>query len=218
MPCIFHDEEESDLSKYLPGRGKGYGGGEAAILRHWVEKPGYKLGVEGQQMQIEGVYQIWGSSTVKWLSRTSMAQFHCSFAVGILCWISRVSIFCSSDVRGWRTTTYILNLPLPKVWDQVNDDPRQAASKVHSLVPYKAHDASGEDVVLHVRIPRRPQLLKVVERDIVLGDLVELAPVGINPMQRVGGGGVPASVPISIPVAVCWERASKGESAYIMWR
>ena len=43
----------------------------------------------------------------------------------------------------------------------------------------KAHDARGKHVVLHVDVPRRPQLLKVVERDIVFAHLLDLAPVRV---------------------------------------
>jgi hypothetical protein len=58
---------------------------------------------------------------------------------------------------------YLLYLPLPEVGYQVYDDPRQTAAKVDCFVHDKTHDAGGEDVVLHVRVPREPQLLKVVE-------------------------------------------------------
>lgn len=44
---------------------------------------------------------------------------------------------------------------------------------------YEGQDASGEHIVLHVRIPGCPQPLKEVEVHIVLGNVVELAPVGL---------------------------------------
>jgi hypothetical protein len=44
---------------------------------------------------------------------------------------------------------------------------------------HKGHDARCKYVVLHVRIPRRPHPLTIIEVDIVMRDLFELAPVGV---------------------------------------
>lgn len=44
----------------------------------------------------------------------------------------------------------------------------------------KGHNARGQDVILHVGIPCCPQALKNIKMDIVLGYLVELAPVGVR--------------------------------------
>jgi hypothetical protein len=57
----------------------------------------------------------------------------------------------------------------------------------------KGHDAGGEHVVLHVRVPRCPHLLRVVELHIVFGDFLELAPVGVRRGREEAGGdaGVP---------------------------
>jgi hypothetical protein len=62
---------------------------------------------------------------------------------------------------------------------------------------HEAHDARGENVVLHVRVPCRPQLLEIVERDIVLGHLVELAPVCVDTVHMIGRGRVPVHLPVS---------------------
>lgn len=44
---------------------------------------------------------------------------------------------------------------------------------------YERQDASGEHIVLHICIPGCPQPLQEVEVDIVLGNVLELAPVGL---------------------------------------
>ena len=44
---------------------------------------------------------------------------------------------------------------------------------------YKGHDARSKDIILHEGVPSCPQPLEHVEVDIVFGDVVELAPVGI---------------------------------------
>ena len=65
----------------------------------------------------------------------------------------------------------------------------------------EAHDARGEDVVAHEGVPRRPQPLEVVELQVVLGDLVELVPVGVLRVRehRVGEGGVGGIVTAKSP-------------------
>lgn len=62
----------------------------------------------------------------------------------------------------------------------------------------EGHDSGGQYVVLHEGIPGHPQALKEIEMDIVLGNLVELAPVGVHRIAAVGKGcGVPIGVLLS---------------------
>lgn len=44
---------------------------------------------------------------------------------------------------------------------------------------HKAHDARCQYIIADIRVPRRPQSLKVVQRHVVFGDLFELVPVGV---------------------------------------
>lgn len=72
---------------------------------------------------------------------------------------------------------YVLNLVLLEVRYLADDDPREGTSEVHQLMHNKGHDAGGNHIILHVGIPGRPHALQVVQMNIVLGDLLELAPV-----------------------------------------
>lgn len=82
-------------------------------------------------------------------------------------------------VQSFEVRTNILDLVLVQPWQPIGDHPRQGAAKVNHFVHNKGHDARGEDVVLHVGVPRYPHPLHIVEMRIVLGYLVELAPVGV---------------------------------------
>lgn len=46
-----------------------------------------------------------------------------------------------------------LKLPLVEVWYPVDYNPGQTPTEIHSLMHHKAHDASREDIVLHVGVP-----------------------------------------------------------------
>ncbi len=72
-----------------------------------------------------------------------------------------------------------MNLVLIEVTYVVDNDPGQGAAKVDDFVHQKRHDASSEDIVLYVGVPRSPQALEDIEMDIVFGDLIELAPVSL---------------------------------------
>jgi hypothetical protein len=63
---------------------------------------------------------------------------------------------------------YILNLVFVEVRDHVDNDPWQRATEVYELVHDKGHYTSGKNIVLHIRVPRRPQSLKEIEVHIVL--------------------------------------------------
>lgn len=56
----------------------------------------------------------------------------------------------------------------------------------------ETHDPRGEHIVAHVGIPRRPQLLEVVEGDIVPRYLIELVPECVLGVREhyVGDGAV----------------------------
>lgn len=95
----------------------------------------------------------------------------------------------------------MLNLIPPKPRDTIHNNPRQATSKIHSLVHDEAHDARREDVVLHVDVPREPEALKVVERHIVLGHFFELAPVRV--LRVAEGVGARGGVGISARTRMC---------------
>lgn len=89
--------------------------------------------------------------------------------------------------------TYLLHLVLSEVWNTVDDDPGQRTAKVKDLVDEERHDTRGQDVVTHPCVPGQPHLLKVVELDIVLGDLLEGAPVGVLRHGRQNRGCVPVA-------------------------
>jgi hypothetical protein len=84
-----------------------------------------------------------------------------------------------------------LNLVLPEIWNAVDDKPGQSAAKVETFMHDERHDARGEDIVAHPGVPCKPHLLKVVQLNIVLGDLLEGAPVGILRHWRQDCGCVP---------------------------
>ena len=62
-------------------------------------------------------------------------------------------------------------------WYGIDDYPWQTPAEIHGFVHDEAHDSGCEDIVLHVRVPRQPEAFKVVERHVILCDLVELTPV-----------------------------------------
>lgn len=90
--------------------------------------------------------------------------------------------------------SYILDLVLVEVRYLVDEKPRQGTAKVYDFVHDEGHDSSGEYIVLHKGIPGRPETLKDVEMDIVLGNLVELAPIGIRCDVEKRRGGVPCEL------------------------
>jgi hypothetical protein len=85
--------------------------------------------------------------------------------------------------------TYLLDLEPLEIWDHVDDNPGQRTPKVDGFVHNKGHDSGGQNIVLHERVPRKPELLGIIEGDIILGDLLERAPVCILRHWRVEGGG-----------------------------
>ena len=90
----------------------------------------------------------------------------------------------------WKS--HLLDLVFPEHGQHVDYYPGQRATKVDGLVHDEGHDACSEDIVLHVGVPGHPHALGVVERDMVLGDFFEGAPVGVLCHRRQeAGGGVP---------------------------
>ena len=59
-----------------------------------------------------------------------------------------------------------------EVWDLVNYDPWKRSSEVNNFMHNKGHDASGEDIVLHVRVPCCPSALKDIKLNELLGNLL----------------------------------------------
>lgn len=56
---------------------------------------------------------------------------------------------------------------------------------------HKGHDTGSQDIVLHVGVPGSPQALSDVELNIVLGDLIKLAPVGVRLTGEDRGSRIP---------------------------
>lgn len=53
----------------------------------------------------------------------------------------------------------------------------------------EGQDSRCQDIVLHKSIPCSPQPFEDIEVDVVLGDFIELAPVGVRGRIEEGGGG-----------------------------
>lgn len=73
----------------------------------------------------------------------------------------------------------LLNLVFVERLHPVDDDPGKRPAKVDDFVHDKRHYTGGEDIILHVGIPRCPHPLEQIKMDIVLRDLLELSPVGL---------------------------------------
>lgn len=93
-----------------------------------------------------------------------------------------------------RAKTYVLKLVSVEEGDAVDDDPGNRASEVQSLVDDKGHDSCRKDVVAHPCVPGHPHLLEEVELDVVLGDLLEGAPVRVLRHWRQKRGSVPGAM------------------------
>ena len=79
---------------------------------------------------------------------------------------------------GVRFATYTLNLVSIKETQAINEDPRKRAAEVEQLVDGEGHDAGGQDIILHPRIPCDPQSLCHSQVGVVFGDILILAPIG----------------------------------------
>lgn len=97
----------------------------------------------------------------------------------------------TEDDAGTPICTYALNLVTLEQTQTIDEDPRQRAAKVDQLVDHERHDTGGQDIVLHPRVPGRPQALGNVQVGIVLANLLELTPVG----GRREHGRIPVHVP-----------------------
>lgn len=80
-----------------------------------------------------------------------------------------------------------MDFVLTEIWDLVHDHKRDAAAKVHNFMHHEGHDAGGEDIVLHVRVPCSPSPFEDIKVDIVLRNVVEVIAVGYGG----GEGGIP---------------------------
>jgi hypothetical protein len=71
-----------------------------------------------------------------------------------------------------------LNLVSVEETQAIDEHPRKRAAEVEQLVDSEGHDASGQDIVLHPRIPCDPQSLCHAQVGIGFGDILILAPIG----------------------------------------
>lgn len=79
---------------------------------------------------------------------------------------------------GVRLATYTLNLVSVEETQAIDEDPRKRAAEVEQLVDDEGHDAGGQDIILHPRIPCDPQSLCHAQVGIRFGDILILAPIG----------------------------------------
>ena len=79
---------------------------------------------------------------------------------------------------GVRLATYTLDLVSLEETQAINEDPRKRAAEVEQLVNGEGHDAGGQDIILHPRIPCDPQSLCHAQVGIGFGDILILAPIG----------------------------------------
>ena len=85
-----HEEKEHLRDDLLPCREGHLPCRHAEHLRHGVEQPNLKKLLVGMRVDARVTrVRTTGSSTVKWERRTSLAQDHCSAAVGIFSMIVR---------------------------------------------------------------------------------------------------------------------------------
>lgn len=79
---------------------------------------------------------------------------------------------------GVTLATYTLNLVSIEETQAIYEDPWKRAAEVEQLVNDEGHDAGGQNIILHPRIPCDPQSLCHAQVDIGLGDILILAPIG----------------------------------------
>ena len=82
---------------------------------------------------------------------------------------------------------YVLNLVLIEVGNPIDDHPRDRASKVDEFMHDERHDSSCENVILHESIPCSPKPFEDIKVNIIFGDFVELAPIGMRRRVKKGG-------------------------------
>ena len=73
--------------------------------------------------------------------------------------------------------TYTLNLVAIEQAPGVDKDPRQGAAEVDHFMHHEGHDTGGQDIILHPRVPGRPQALGNVQSVIILANHRELTRV-----------------------------------------
>ena len=77
-----------------------------------------------------------------------------------------------------RLATYTLNFVSLEETQAIDENPRKRAAEVEQLVNGEGHYASGQDIILHPRIPCNPQSLCHAQVGIGFGDILILAPIG----------------------------------------
>ena len=88
------------------------------------------------------------------------------------------------DMATYGPTTYVLDLVSVEVGNAVDYDPRERPAKVHCLMHDEGHDARSQHIVLHPLVPGQPEPLEEVQRHVVLGDLLKLAPVRVDAREQ----------------------------------
>ena len=144
VPRVLGHEEDGDLRGHgVPVR-EGDRGGEAEELGDRVEEPDLRqLDGEVGEEDEGGALPLLGGGGELALDRT----------------ISAAETPDGDDARTAMARgreTYGLDLVPVEPWYHTDDDPGQGAAKVDDLVHGERHDAGGEDIVLHERVPRRP--------------------------------------------------------------
>lgn len=81
-------------------------------------------------------------------------------------------------MSGGRFATYTLNLVSLEETQAIDEDPLKRAAEVEQLVDDEGHNAGGQDIILHPRIPCDPQSLCHAQVGIGFGDILILAPIG----------------------------------------
>lgn len=180
VPCILQYEKDSDLEGHLVHAGERDRGGEADVLAHGVEEP--DLGEFDGEMREED------------------EESALPLLPGCRDFVLKVSLVPKTNHVDFQRA-YLLDLELLEIWNQIDNDPGQRTPKVDGFVHNKRHDSGGQYIVLHKRVPCKPELLRVIEGNIVLGDLLEGAPVCVlRHWREKGGGGIPDHDVSNVPV------------------
>lgn len=89
-----------------------------------------------------------------------------------------------------------MDLILIEIGNEANDEPREGTAEVHNLMHHEGHNTCREYIVLHPRVPRRPQQLEDIEFlvRVVLAELIVVAPERICRRIEGGIGRVPVAI------------------------
>jgi hypothetical protein len=135
VPCILKYEKDGDLEGHLVDAGERDRGGEADELAHGVEKPDLR--------EFDGEVREENEESALPLL-PGCRDFVLEPCVSPRRTNNRVS------------EAYLLDLVLLEVGDHINDNPGQRTPEVDGFVHNKRHDSSGQNIILHERVPRKP--------------------------------------------------------------